>query len=109
VVRAFETGADRCTPWPDPTTVAAGLRVPGPLGDRLMLSALRESRGGAIAVSDEELTTGARELQVDAGIDAAPEGGATLAAARGLLARGAIRAHETVVLFNTGAGWLYRP
>jgi threonine synthase len=109
VVRAFETGADRCTPWPDPTTVAAGLRVPGPLGDRLMLSALRESRGGAIAVSDEELTTGARELQVDAGIDAAPEGGATLAAARGLLARGAIRPHETVVLFNTGAGWLYRP
>jgi threonine synthase len=108
VVRAFETGADRCTPWPDPTTVAAGLRVPGPLGDRLMLTALRESHGGAIAVSDEALMEGAQELQVDAGIDAAPEGGATLAAARGLLAAGAIRPHETVVLFNTGAGWLYR-
>jgi threonine synthase len=108
VIRAFETGADRCTPWPDPTTVAAGLRVPGPLGDRLMLTALRESHGGAIAVSDEALMEGARELQVDAGIDAAPEGGATLAAARGLLAAGAIRPHETVVLFNTGAGWLYR-
>ena len=108
VIRAFETGADRCTPWRDPTTVAAGLRVPGPLGDRLMLKALRESQGGAIAVSDDALMEGARELQVDAGIDAAPEGGATLAAARGLLARGAIRPQETVVLFNTGAGWLYR-
>jgi threonine synthase len=108
VIRAFETGADRCTPWPDPTTIAAGLRVPGPLGDRLMLRALRESHGGAIAVSDEALMEGARELQVEAGIDAAPEGGATLAAARGLKASGAIRPHETVVLFNTGAGWLYR-
>ena len=108
VIRAFDTGADRCTPWPDPQTVAAGLRVPGPLGDRLMLAALRESRGGAIAVSDQELTEAAHELQVEAGIDAAPEGGATLAAARGLLASGAIGPHETVVLFNTGAGWLYR-
>ncbi len=108
VIRAFETGADRCTPWPDPRTVAAGLRVPGPLGDRLMLTALRESGGGGIAVSDEALNAGARELQVDEGIDAAPEGGATLAAARGLLETGAIRPDETVVLFNTGAGWLYR-
>lgn len=108
VIRALETGADRCAPWPDPRTVAAGLRVPGPLGDRLMLTALRESGGGGIAVSDEALTAGASELQVDEGIDAAPEGGATLAAARGLLATGAIRPDETVVLFNTGAGWLYR-
>ena len=108
VIRALESGAERCTPWPDPRTVAAGLRVPGPLGDRLMLTALRESGGGGIAVSDEALTAGARELQVEEGIDAAPEGGATLAAARGLLATGAIRPEETVVLFNTGAGWLYR-
>ena len=108
VIRAFDAGADRCTPWPEPQTVAAGLRVPGPLGDRLMLTALRESGGGAIAVSDEALTAGARELQVEEGIDAAPEGGATLAAAGGLMARGAIRPDETVVLFNTGAGWLYR-
>jgi len=108
VIRAFETGADHCTPWPDPTTVAAGLRVPGPLGDRLMLKALRESHGGAIAVSDAALMDAARELQVEAGIDAAPEGGATLAAAQGLLTAGALQRHETVVLFNTGAGWLYR-
>ncbi|MGH7606211.1 MAG: threonine synthase, partial [Gemmatimonadales bacterium] len=63
VVRAFDSGADRCTPWPDPVTVAAGLRVPAPLGDRLMLRALRDSGGGAIAVSDEALMTAARELQ----------------------------------------------
>jgi threonine synthase len=108
VITAFDTGAERCTPWPDPRTVAAGLRVPSPLGDRLMLAALRESGGGAVAVSDAELESGARDLQTLEGIDAAPEGGATLAAARALLARGALEAHETVVLFNTGAGWLYR-
>ena len=108
VIRAFETGAERCTPWPDPTTVAAGLRVPGPLGDRLMLRALRESRGGAAAVSDEALTAAAREMQTVEGIDAAPEGGAALAGAVTLLHRGLITAEERVVVFNTGAGWLYR-
>ncbi len=60
VVRAFEAGADRAEPWPDPRTVASGLRVPAPLGDRLMLRALRESGGGAIAVTDDELTEAAR-------------------------------------------------
>lgn len=108
VVQAFESGAERCTPWPDPLTVAAGLRVPGPFGDRLMLRALRESGGGAVAVTDAELTVAATELMTEEGIDAAPEGGATLAGARALLARGAIRPEETVLLFNTGAGWLYR-
>ncbi|HEV8399765.1 MAG TPA: threonine synthase [Gemmatimonadales bacterium] len=108
VIRAFETGAERCTPWPDPTTVAAGLRVPGPLGDRLMLQALRESGGGAVAVSDEALTAAAGELQTIEGIDAAPEGGAALAGAVELRRRGLIKAEERVVVFNTGAGWLYR-
>ncbi|HWZ29354.1 MAG TPA: threonine synthase [Gemmatimonadales bacterium] len=108
VVQAFETGADHCTPWPDPQTVAAGLRVPGPLGDRLMLKALRESGGGAVSVTDEILTRAADDLQRREGIDAAPEGGAALAAAVELLRRGAIRASDRVVLFNTGAGWLYR-
>jgi threonine synthase len=108
VVHAFDSGADRCTPWPDPSTVAAGLRVPAPFGDRLMLRALRESGGGAIAVSDDVLGAAASELQTRAGIDAAPEGGAALAGARALAARGALRRGERVVLFNTGAGWLYR-
>lgn len=108
VVRAFERQADHCDAWPDPRTAAAGLRVPAPLGDRLMLSALRESNGGAVAVDDTQLMAAAGELMREEGIDASPEGGATLAGARLLLARGAIRAGDTVVLFNTGAGWLYR-
>jgi threonine synthase len=108
VVRAFETGAERCTPWPEPTTVAAGLRVPSALGDRLMLRALRESEGGAVAVSDTELLAAAGALQTEEGIDASPEGGAAFAGAVALKQRGAIRANERVVIFNTGAGWLYR-
>ena len=108
VVQAFQSGADHCTPWPDPETVAAGLRVPGPLGDRLMLKALRESGGGAVAVTDQALERAAEDLQRREGIDAAPEGGAALAAAVDLLAQGAIKPAERVVIFNTGAGWLYR-
>lgn len=108
VVQAFESSAESATPWPDPQTVAAGLRVPGPLGDRLMLRALRESGGGAIAVSDEALVGAARELQVAEGIDASPEGGAALAGAVALQRRGELRPEERVVVFNTGAGWLYR-
>ena len=108
VVRAFERGAEGCETWSNPETVAAGLRVPGPLGGRLMLTALRESGGGAVAVEDHALMAAASELMRLEGIDAAPEGGAALAGARALLARGEIGADETVVLFNTGAGWLYR-
>ncbi len=108
VVQAFAAGAERCTPWPDPATIAAGLRVPGPLGDRLMLRALRESRGGAVAVTDEVLSARAVELQQVEGIDAAPEGGAALAGAIELKGRGEIGGGERVVVFNTGAGWLYR-
>lgn len=108
VVHAFAQGADRCTACPDPKTVAAGLRVPAPLGDRLILSALRESRGGAVAVSDADLTEAAEAMMRIEGIDAAPEGGAALAGARALLRQGALLPSDTVVVFNTGAGWLYR-
>lgn len=108
VVRAFERGADRTEPWPDPVTVAAGLRVPAPLGGRLMLRAMRETSGGAVAVSDAELCAAQAELAAREAIDAAPEGGATWAALKHLVERGAIRRDASVVLFNTGAGWLYR-
>ena len=108
VVKAFEAGADRCEPWPDPTTVAAGLRVPAPLGDRLMLKALRESGGGAIAVTDEELTEAARAASGTEGIDVSPEGGAAFAAAGHLRQNGTLGPESRVVIFNTGAGWLYR-
>jgi threonine synthase len=108
VVAAFESGADRTEPWPDPWTVASGLRVPGPLGGPIILQALRETGGSAVAVSDEVLQAAERRMARAEGIDAAPEGGATLAALEVLLARGDIRRGERVVLFNTGAGWLYR-
>lgn len=108
VVRAIESGADRTEPWERPETVACGLRVPAPLGGRLILRALAASGGGAVAVSDEALKAGEARLAADEGLDACPEGGATLAALELLLARGTIRRDEIVVLFNTGAGWLYR-
>jgi threonine synthase len=108
VVEAVASGADHCEPWPDPWTVASGLRVPAPLGGPLMLRAIRESGGGAIAVSDEELSRLATEISRLEGLDLSPEGGASLAAAMRLRERGDIRASERVVVFNTGAGWLYR-
>ena len=107
VIRAFESGSDHCDPWPNPETVASGLRVPGPLGGRLMLRALRESRGGAVAVSDAELVEGAALMSRLEGVDACPEGGAAVAATRRLLERGALAAGDRVVVFNTGAGVLY--
>src|SRR5881396_1479205 len=108
VVQAFRAGAEACTPWPEPRTIAAGLRVPSPLGDRLMLAALRQSGGDAVAVTDAQLVAAAQQLQTLEGVDASPEGGATLAAALELKARGVVKAEQRIVLFNTGAGWLYR-
>ncbi|HEY9443944.1 MAG TPA: threonine synthase [Gemmatimonadales bacterium] len=108
VVEAVARGADHCEPWPDPWTIASGLRVPAPLGGPLMLRAIRESGGGAVAVNDAELSRRATEISRLEGLDLSPEGGASLAAAAQLLQAGAIKAAEHVVLFNTGAGWLYR-
>ena len=108
VVRAVEAGAERCEPWPEPWTIASGLRVPNPLGGALMLRAIRETGGGAIAVGDDELAEQERVASAREGVDLSPEGGATLAAAAALRSRGALGPDERVVLFNTGAGWLYR-
>ncbi len=108
IVRAFEAGDPAATPWPSPHTAASGLRVPAPLGDRLMLWVLRASGGAAIAVPDEELLEETRRGAVEEGLDLCPEGGAALAAARHLLARGLLDPADCIVVFNTGAGWLYR-
>jgi threonine synthase len=108
VVRAFAEGAERCQPWPDPWTVASGLRVPGPLGDRLMLRALRESGGGAVAIDDEALARTAERVSRLEGVDLSPEGGAAVEGARLLRERGDVGAGDRIVVFNTGAGWLYR-
>ena len=107
VVRAVEAGAKATEPWTDPQTVASGLRVPGPLGGRLILRAIAETGGDAVAVDDDDLQAAQIELTSQFGIDAGPEGGATLSALRKLRVDERIRADEIVVLFNTGAGWLY--
>ena len=108
LVRALDEGEDRCSPWPEPLTAAHGLRVPAPLGGRLMLRAIRETRGGAVAVSDGRLLAQAALGNRLEGMDFCPEGGATLAGVAELRARGLIHPADWVVAFNTGGGWLYR-
>jgi threonine synthase len=107
VVRAFEQGKQRSEFWENAHTVASGLRVPKPLGDFLILDAVRRSGGTAIAVSDSDALDGGIELATDEGIFAAPEGGACIAALRKLLANGFLKPHERIVIYNTGAGLKY--
>jgi threonine synthase len=107
IVEAFEAGARKAAAWDSPRTYASGLRVPSPYGDALILQALYESGGTAVAVPDEEMARAQLELARGEGIFAAPEGGATLVAARRLAASGWIRPDDRVVLFNTGSGLKY--
>jgi threonine synthase len=107
LVRAFERGESKTQFWENAHTVAAGLRVPKPLGDALTLEAVRKSGGTAIAVSDEELLDSCLELGADEGIFAAPEGGACVAALKKLLANGFLKTDQRIVLYNTGAGLKY--
>ncbi len=108
VVRAFEAGLAVTEAWDDPRTSASGLRVPAPLGGSLILDALRASHGTAVAVSEEELESWTRKGADLEGIDFAPEGGAALAAVSALREAGSLAPDEEIVVFNTGAGWLYR-
>jgi len=107
VVQAFESGVDHAEMCPNASTVAAGLRVPKPLGDRLMLKAIRESGGCAIAVTDAEMLEAGANLAADEGIFPAPEGGACVAAARKLIDSGFLKAEDRIVLYNTGNGLKY--
>ena len=107
IVRAFHAREERATPWEDARTSADGLRVPRAIGDFLILRALRESGGAAVAVSDSEMIAAMREIGATEGISAAPEGGATLVALRALLADGTISPADRVVLFNTGGALKY--
>jgi threonine synthase len=107
IVRAFEQKQPRATPWADARTVASGLRVPSPFADALMLEALRESGGTAVAVSEEELLDGMAELAEREGCFACPEGGATVAALRRLVTSGEVAAGDRVVIFDTASGLKY--
>jgi threonine synthase len=107
IVRAFEQGKDKAEMWDNAHTVASGLRVPGAVGDFLMLRALRETNGCAIAVSDEELIRESHRIAEMTGIFPAPEGGATLAGLLKLKDDGWVSGRERIVLFNTGSGYKY--
>jgi threonine synthase len=107
IVRAFDEGAERAAPWERPATIAAGLRIPRAIGDTLMLRALRESGGTAVAVKDAAMVDAMRDLGGAEGISASPEGAATLVALKHLLADGTIGRRDIVVLFNTGSATKY--
>ena len=107
IVAAFEAGLDHAEPWPNPHTSALGLRVPAPIGDALMLRAVRESEGRALAVSEAELAGAVSTLGRLTGIYASPEGAATLLGLQRLVDERSVSAQDRVVLFNTGSGLKY--
>ena len=107
LVRAFHNGDEFAAPWENPSTIAAGIRVPGAIGDYLILRTLRESGGTALTVSDGEIIAGVREVASLEGIFACPEGAATYAGLQKLLAQGAVEDGEAVLLINTGTGLKY--
>jgi threonine synthase len=107
IVLAWEARQKSAQFFPNAATIASGLRVPAPLGDQLILSMLRQTKGTALTVTDGEMLHAGRELASLEGIFAAPEGAATIIAARKLAASGWIKPEEKVVLFNTGTGYKY--
>ncbi len=107
IVRAFQQGADKAQTWENASTIADGLRVPRAIGDFLILRAVRESGGTALAVSDRSMVEGMLAIGKHAGVSAAPEGGAALVAVQQLVHEGSIRPHDSVVLFNTGGALKY--
>jgi threonine synthase len=106
LVRAFELGLDEAPPWPDAETIAHGLRVPRARGDFLVLRAIRETKGTAVAVPDRLIVEAMGELG-RRGVSASPEGAATLAAAMRLRERGDLGNEDRVVLINTGSAGNY--
>jgi threonine synthase len=107
IVRAWEAGTEAAEPWQNARTYASGLRVPRAVGDFLILRALRESHGTAVAVADAAMRDAVRVLGRTTGIFAAPEGGAVAAAVARLVESGWLRGDEEVLLFNTGSGLKY--
>ncbi len=107
MVKAWEEGAEHAEFWENAQTEASGIRVPAALGDFLILRAVRESRGFAIAVSDEDILRTAAEIGHRDGFLMCPEGAATAAAYRAAIDSGLISGDETAVLFNTATGLKY--
>jgi threonine synthase len=108
IIRAFEEGMEHARKWENAVTIASGLRVPAAVADFLILRAVRESGGTAVAVSDEAMLAASWQMARKEGVLPAPEGGATLAALYKLLEHGLIDREEEVVLFNTGSAYKYQ-
>ncbi|MCW3979015.1 MAG: threonine synthase, partial [Candidatus Bathyarchaeota archaeon] len=107
IPKAYMEGKEESTFWEGAETIAAGLRVPHALGDFLILRAVRESGGSALAVSDDEIMDAVRLMASEEGLFACPEGAATLAALERLIEDGFVEKGERVVLFDTGTGLKY--
>ncbi|MAG04692.1 MAG: threonine synthase [Acidimicrobiaceae bacterium] len=107
IVRAWETGAEHAEGWENASTLASGIRVPVAIGDFLMLRAVRESEGFAMAVTDEEIVASQEQVPVDDGLLLCPEGAATHAAYLQALEAGLVDTSDRVVLFNCGSGLKY--
>jgi threonine synthase len=109
IVRAHESGSEHAEPWHGASTLAAGIRVPSAIGDYLILRAVRDSGGTALTVTDGEIVEAQRTIGRLAGLNAAPEGAATVAALPYLRRSGFLAGNERVVVLNTGSGLKYPP
>jgi threonine synthase len=107
VARAFDEGAEVSTMWKNAHTLASGLRVPKPYGDRIILDIVRESGGLAVAMTDEEIFASLKDWAAEEGILLSPEGAAATAAYDHLLGTGFLKPTDRVLLFNTGSGNKY--
>ncbi|MGD0545294.1 MAG: threonine synthase [Candidatus Acidiferrales bacterium] len=107
VVRAFENKSTATDAWQNAATFAAGLRVPKPYGDYIMLEILRDSTGMAVAVPDDQILDSLKDWARNEGIFLSPEGAAATAAYKNLIASGFLNPDDRVVVFNTGAGLKY--
>jgi threonine synthase len=107
IVKAWQEGEEHAPRWEDAHTVAAGIRVPKAIGDFLILRAVRESGGFAIAVPDKEITQAVADAAREDGLLLCPEGGATLAAYARAIEQGLVRRDERAVLFNCATGLKY--
>ncbi len=107
IVRALAENAERSRFWEGAATVASGLRVPKPLGDFLVLQAVRESGGTAVAVPDAALIDAGIRLAAEDGLFVAPEGAACVSAAERLIREGFLKADDRILIYNTGSGLKY--
>jgi threonine synthase len=107
LVRAFEQGADHAEPWLNAATIAAGIRVPSAIGDYLVLKAIRESHGTALAVTDDEIREAQAKLASQTGVFTGPEGAAAWAALPRLSESGWLEEGDDVVVFATSIGTKY--